>query len=152
MIVFDLQCSSHGHVFEAWFGSTADYEAQRGRGLVACPICGDEQIEKAVMAPRVAAKGNQLPRVSGESQMVVAAPSETKQMLRALAEMQRQILAQSDYVGERFADEARSIHLGEAPVRSIYGKATADQTKSLLEEGIAVAPLPLPVVAPGEEN
>lgn len=152
MIVFDLQCSSHGHVFEAWFGSTADYEAQRGRGLVACPICGDEQIEKAVMAPRVAAKGNQLPRVSGESQMVAAAPSETKQMLRALAEMQRQILAQSDYVGERFADEARSIHLGEAPVRSIYGKATADQTKSLLEEGIAVAPLPLPVVAPGEEN
>jgi hypothetical protein len=152
MIVFDLQCSSHGHVFEAWFGSTADYEAQRERGLVACPICGDEQIEKAVMAPRVAAKGNQLPAVSGESQMVAAAPSETKQMLRALAEMQRQILAQSDYVGERFADEARSIHLGEAPVRSIYGKATADQTKSLLEDGIAVAPLPLPVVVPGEEN
>lgn len=150
MIVFDLQCSLQGHVFEAWFGSTADYESQRERGLVACPMCGDQQIEKAVMAPRVAAKGNQLP--AQDTQMVAAAPEETKQMLRALAEMQRQILAQSDYVGERFADEARSIHLGEAPTRSIYGKATADQTKGLLEDGIAVAPLPLPVILPGEEN
>jgi hypothetical protein len=152
MIVFDLQCGSQGHVFEAWFGSTADYEAQRARGLVACPICGDQQIDKAVMAPRVGSKGNQLPAPTGDSQMVASAPGEAKEMLRALAEMQRQILAQSDYVGERFADEARSIHLGEAPVRSIYGQATADQTKSLLEDGIAVASLPLPVVLPGEEN
>lgn len=152
MIVFDLQCADRGHVFEAWFGSTADYEAQRERGLVACPICGDEQVDKAVMAPRVAPKGNQLPVPSGQSQMVAPAPAESKEMLRALAEIQRQILAQSDYVGERFAEEARSIHVGEAPVRSIYGQATADQTRSLLEDGIAVAPLPLPVVLPGEEN
>ena len=152
MIVFDLQCGSQGHVFEAWFGSSADYEAQRKRGLVACPICGDQQIDKAVMAPRVAPKGNQLPAPAADSQMVAAAPGEAKEMLRALAEMQRQILAQSDYVGEHFADEARSIHFGEAPVRSIYGQATADQTRSLLEDGIAVAPLPLPVVLPGEEN
>jgi hypothetical protein len=153
MIVFDLQCAAQNHVFEAWFGSTADYEAQRERGLVACPLCGDLDVVKAVMAPRVAAKGNQLPAATGgESQMMAAAPAETKEMLRASAEMQRQILAQSDYVGERFTDEARSIHLGEAPVRSIYGKATADQTRGLLEDGIAVAPLPLPVVAPGEEN
>jgi hypothetical protein len=152
MIVFDLQCASQGHVFEAWFGSTADYEAQLERGLVECPICGDQQVDKAVMAPRVAAKGNQLPTAGGEAQMVATAPGETKEMLRALAEIQRRILAQSDYVGERFTEEARSIHLGEAPVRSIYGKATADQTQSLLDEGIAVSPLPLPVVAPGEEN
>lgn len=151
MIVFDLQCGSQGHVFEAWFGSTADYEAQRKRGLVSCPLCGDEKVEKAVMAPRVAAKSNQQPAV-GSSSMVAAAPAEAKEMLRALAEMQRQILAQSDYVGDRFADEARSIHLGEVPARSIYGKATADQTRSLLEDGVAVAPLPLPVILPGEEN
>lgn len=151
MIVFDLQCGSQGHVFEAWFGSTADYEAQRERGLVSCPMCGDQQVEKAVMAPRVGAKGNQ-GATEGESRMVAAAPAETKEMLRALAEMQRQILSQSDYVGDRFADEARSIHLGEAPERSIYGKATADQTRSLLEDGVAVAPLPLPVILPGEEN
>jgi hypothetical protein len=152
MIVFDLQCAGQGHVFEAWFGSSADYEAQRERGLVACPICGDQQVDKAVMAPRVAPKGNRLPVPAGEPQMVASAPAEAKEMLRTLAKMQRQILAQSDYVGERFADEARSIHLGEAPVRSIYGQATADQTRSLLEDGIAVAPLPLPVVLPGEEN
>jgi hypothetical protein len=152
MIVFDLQCASQGHVFEAWFGSTADYEAQRERGLVACPICGDQQVNKAVMAPRVAPKGNQLAGPAGEAQMVATAPAEAKQMLRALAEMQRHIIAQSDYVGERFADEARSIHVGEAPARSIYGQATADQTRSLLEDGIAVAPLPLPVIRPGEEN
>ena len=151
MIVFDLECGSQGHVFEAWFGSTADYESQRERGLVSCPICGDQQVAKAVMAPRVAAKGNQRPAET-RSDMVAAAPGEAKEMLRALAEVQRQVLAQSDYVGERFADEARSIHLGETPARSIYGKATADQTRSLLEEGIAVAPLPLPVIAPGEEN
>ena len=152
MIVFDLQCSRQNHVFEAWFGSTADYESQRERGLVACPMCGDQQVDKAVMAPRVGPKGNQQSVQDASSQMVAAAPGETKEMLRALAEMQRQILAQSDYVGEQFADEARSIHLGEAPARSIYGKATADQTRSLLEDGIAVAPLPLPVVLPGEEN
>jgi len=152
MIVFDLRCHSRGHVFEAWFGSTADFEAQQARGLVACPICGDEQVEKAVMAPRVGAKGNQQPAEGGEPRMVASAPGEAKEMLRALADMQRQILAQSDYVGERFADEARSIHVGDAPARSIYGKATADQTRSLLEDGVAVAPLPLPVIAPGEEN
>jgi len=138
-------------VFEAWFGSTGDYESQRERGLVACPICGDEQVEKAVMAPRVGAKGNRGP-AEGQGRMVASAPGETKEMLRALAEIQRQIVSQSDYVGERFADEARSIHLGEAEARSIYGKATADQTRSLLEDGISVAPLPLPVVVPGEEN
>jgi hypothetical protein len=151
MIVFDLQCGGQGHVFEAWFGSTADYESQRERGLVSCPICGDEQIDKAVMAPRVGSKGNQRSAGPG-TDMIAGGPGEAKEMLRALAEMQRQFLAQSDYVGERFADEARSIHLGDTPARSIYGKATADQTRSLLDEGIAVAPLPLPVVAPGEEN
>ena len=152
MIVFDLQCRDAGHVFEAWFGSTKDFEDQQARGLVCCPICGEGNIQKAVMAPRVGAKGNQLP-VAAEGQAMIA-PSQglTKDMLRALGEMQRQILEQSEYVGERFADEARSIHLGEAPKRSIYGKASAAQTQSLLEEGIAVAALPLPVVLPGEEN
>lgn len=151
MIVFDLQCAN-SHVFEAWFGSTDDYESQRGRGLVSCPICGDGQVNKAVMAPRVGAKGNQLPAPVPAPGMAVSAPAQTKEMLRLLAEMQRQIVAQSEHVGERFADEARSIHLGDAPARSIYGKATADETRSLLEEGISVAPLPFPVVQPGEEN
>src|SRR5205085_12286966 len=104
MIVFDLVCSGRSHVFEAWFGSTADYDDQQARGLVSCPICGDEQVDKAVMAPRIGAKGNQLPAPAGQANMVAGAPDEAKQMLRAMAEMQRQIVAQSDYVGEQFAN------------------------------------------------
>jgi hypothetical protein len=152
MIVFDLQCGQMGHVFEAWFGSSTEFEDQQARGLVSCPLCGDPEVAKAVMAPNVGPKGNQLPASTTRSDMVAASAGEAKEMLRALAEMQRKILDQSDYVGERFADEARSIHLGDTPVRSIYGKATAEETRTLLDEGIAVAPLPLPVVLPGEEN
>ena len=151
MIVFDLKCGPNSHVFEAWFGSSEDFDDQSRRGLVECPLCGSQAIEKAVMAPRVGAKGNQA--IAAEaSQIVVNQPERVKTMLAELARVQRRILEQSDYVGERFADEARAIHLGEAALRSIYGKATPAETESLLEEGIAVRPLPLPVIAPGEEN
>jgi hypothetical protein len=139
VIVFDLKCEG-GHVFEAWFGSSGDFEDQQRRGLVECPICGDKQVAKAVMAPRIPAKGG------GPS------PAEMKQMLAKLAGAQKRILDKSDYVGERFADEARAIHLGEADARSIYGKATPAETESLKSEGIAVAPLPFPVTPPGEKN
>jgi hypothetical protein len=147
MIVFDLKCQSNGHVFEAWFSSSDDFEDQSQRGLVACPMCGSEAIEKAVMAPRVSAKANQAMPVLGG-----ADPASVKAMLASLAQAQKRLLADSDYVGEGFADEARAIHLGEAAVRSIYGKATSQETERLLEEGIPVAHLPLPVVLPGEEN
>ncbi len=145
MIVFDLKCESAGHVFEGWFGSSEDYEGQRSRGLVSCPLCGDGRIEKAVMAPRVGAKGNQ---ASGAP----ADPEAMKAMLAAMAAAQKQMLEKSSYVGDRFADEARAIHLGEAAARSIYGKATRAETESLIDEGIEVAPLPFPVIEPGEEN
>lgn len=145
MIVFDLRCEGNGHVFEAWFGSSEDYESQRGRGLVACPLCGDERIAKAVMAPRVGAKGNR----AGEAP---ADPEAMKAMLAAMASAQKELLEKSSYVGDRFADEARAIHLGEAAARSIHGKATRAQTESLIEEGIEVSPLPFPVAEPGEEN
>ncbi|MGE5722934.1 MAG: DUF1178 family protein [Sphingomonadales bacterium] len=151
MIVFDLRCASAGHVFEAWFGSTDDYEAQRERGLVECPLCGCQQIEKAVMAPRVGAKSNQLTR-SDAPAALAGQPEMVKEMLAALARLQKKVIESSDYVGEHFADEARAIHLGEAAVRSIYGKATPAETESLLDEGICVAPLPFPVLLPGEEN
>lgn len=145
MIVFDLKCEGGGHVFEAWFASSDDYESQRARGLVSCPLCGDERIEKAVMAPRVGAKGNQ-------SAAAPADPEAMKAMLAAMAAAQKEMLEKSNYVGERFADEARAIHLGEAAARSIYGKATRAETESLIEDGIEVSPLPFPVVEPGEEN
>ena len=84
--------------------------------------------------------------------MVVPQSAEVKEVLAQLARVQRRILEGSDYVGDRFADEARAIHLGEAAIRSIYGKATKAETESLIEEGIPVAQLPFPVVAPAEEN
>lgn len=153
MIVFDLICRPEGHVFEAWFGSSNDYESQQARGLVECPLCGAEEVTKAVMAPNVGPKGNQrLPGARATSEMVSSDPEGVKRMLAAMAEAQRKVLERSDYVGDRFADEARAIHLGESDERPIHGRATEAQTQSLLEEGIAVAPLPFPVIEPGEEN
>lgn len=142
MIVFDLACDG-GHVFEAWFGSSEDYEQQKLKGLVSCPLCGSAEIDKAVMAPRISAKGNK-----GSTSR--PSPEETKTMMHKLAKAQAEAIAQSDYVGKRFADEARAIHLGEAVQRSIYGEATREDTRALLDEGIDVAPLIFPVTPPGE--
>jgi hypothetical protein len=150
MIIFDLKCSRGGHVFEAWFGSSADYEDQSRRGLVQCPLCGDEAVTKAVMAPRVSPKGNRAP--AGPPPAQPPSPEAMKAMLAAMAAAQREMLASSSYVGARFADEARAIHLGEASARAIHGKATRAEVESLAEEGIPVSPLPFPVVEPGEEN
>ncbi len=151
MIVFDLKCEAGGHVFEAWFGSTGDYESQRERGLLQCPLCGDPEVVKAVMAPRVGAKGNQI-AIREEGRPVTSDPDAAKRMMAAMAAAQRELLSRSEHVGQRFADEARAIHLGEAQARSIHGQATREQTESLLDDGIPVAPLPFPVVDPGREN
>lgn len=105
MIVFDLKCAG-GHVFEAWFGSSGDFEAQQARGLVACPLCGADKVEKAVMAPAVAAKGN---RTSGPGDTVLAGGDNAPALAKLLA-MQRAMEAQSEWVGGRFAAEARAMH------------------------------------------
>lgn len=141
MIVFDLRCGSAGHVFEAWFGSSDDYADQQARGLVSCPICGDPKVDKAPMAPAVPAKGSSAPR-----------PDEVKQMLSALAEVQKKLVEGSDWVGDRFASEARAIHLGEAEARQIHGRASKADAESLVEDGIPVAPLPFPIAPPDEQN
>lgn len=147
MIVFDLKCAAAGHVFEAWFGSSADYDAQQVRGLVSCPICGAPDVAKAPMAAAVPRKGGgeAAPMASGD-------PREVKRMLAGLAALQKKMLERSEHVGDRFADEARSIHLGESAHRPIHGRATRAQAASLAEDGIPVAPLPFPVAEPGEEN
>ena len=146
MIVFDLACGQ-GHVFEAWFGSSGDYEDQRTRGLVACPVCGAGDVAKAAMAPNVAPKGNRagppVPMQGG-----TPPPAEAKAMLAALARAQAKMLEGSEHVGPRFAAEARAIHDGDAPERQIHGQATRAEAKALIEEGVAVMPLPLPVVPP----
>lgn len=150
MIIFDLKCLPQGHVFESWFGSTADYEDQQARGLVACPLCGSAEVAKAVMAPAVGAKGNRA--ASAGPELFSSDPGSVKRMLAALAAEQKKMLANSEHVGDGFAHEARAIHLGEADARAIHGRATRAEAESLVEDGIAVAPLPFPVAAPGEEN
>ena len=138
MIVFDLKCG-RAHVFEAWFGSSADYDAQRARGLVECPICGDGTVEKAVMAPNVAAKSNRQAAIS---------PAMMKAALAELARAQAAVLEGSEWVGTGFATRARSMHLGEEDKAPIHGQATAEEAKALIEEGVEVVPLPFPVAPP----
>jgi hypothetical protein len=140
MIVYDLKCGA-GHVFEGGFRSSADYESQRERGLVTCPICGDAEVAKAPMAPAVPAKGNSSPD-----------PATVKRMMAELARFQRKLLENSEDVGARFPDEARAIYLGEAEARAIHGRASLAEAKALVEEGVPIAPLPFPVPEPGEEN
>lgn len=162
MIVFDLKCDS-GHVFEAWFGSSDDYEGQKARGLVTCPMCGDSGITKAVMAPAVAAKGNQRPTppmphnvIQSEPHAVASMPPEAvakmQEVIEQLARVQAKILEDSVWVGSDFADKARAMHYGEQPASLIHGTTDRDEARALIEEGIAVAPLPLPVVPPGKRN
>ena len=143
MIIFDLKCAPQGHVFEAWFGSTADFESQVARGLVSCPICGSGEVAKAPMAPNLAAKGNKKDAPS---------PEAMKAMLSEMATLQKKLLEKSDFVGDRFSDEARAIHLGDAEARAIHGRATSDDARDLIEDGIQVSPLLFPVPEPGEEN
>lgn len=155
MIVFDLRCAQ-GHVFEAWFGSSTDYEAQKARSLVVCPICGDSGVEKAVMAPNVSAKGNS----RAEAALPMAMPSgdappspeQVKQVLGMLAKAQAKALEKSEWVGSGFADKARAMHLGEADHKPIHGQVSAGEAKALADEGVPVAPLPFPVVPPEAQN
>lgn len=142
MIVFDLKCGV-GHVFEAWFGSSADYADQQARGLVDCPICGDRSVAKAVMAPAVAAKGNRDENIS---------PAAMKAAMAALAAMQAKALEGSEWVGTTFARRARAMHEGEMSHAPIYGQATIDEANALAADGVPVAPLPLPVVPPDACN
>ena len=132
MIVFDLVCLDDGGRFEAWFRSSADYEEQRSGAMVQCPLCSSVNIAKAPMAPRVPRKG--------------ANP------LARLAAAQAEMLKESRWVGDRFTETARAMHSGEMEPEQVHGKATLEQAKSLVEDGVPVAPLPLPVVPPQQLN
>lgn len=136
MIVFDLRCQAGGEVFEGWFASGADYAEQIERGLVQCPFCGSAEIGKAPMAPRVSRAGEAGPR----------------QALTELAELQDKLLSNSEWVGEELPETARAMHLGEVERRPVHGQASAADAQSLIEDGIPVLPLPLPVVPPRQVN
>lgn len=161
MIVFDLKCESQGHVFEAWFGSSADYEDQKARGLLSCPLCGDAQVGKAVMAPAVAAKGNSRPDMlpaqvapSDGASIAMGAGEETKmrELIQALAQAQQKALEGSTWVGRGFAEQARAMHYGEQDRSSIHGEVALEEARALIAEGVEVAPLPFPVVPPEVKN
>ena len=134
MIRYSLRCAK-GHDFDGWFRSSEGFEAMRQAGEIACTACGSTKVEKALMAPAVAADREDAPParpLSGPQN-----PAEA-----ALEELRRRIEANSDYVGLRFADEARAIHEGRSPHRTIHGEARIDEARKLIEEGVPVAPLP----------
>ena len=136
MIRYALKCDV-GHAFDAWFESSDGYDAQAARGLVECPMCGSANVGKAIMAPMV--------RTSRQKES--AEDSARRSVAEALHKLRRHVESTHDYVGGDFAHEARDIHNGLAPDRPIYGEATPDEVKSLVEDGVPVAPLP--VFSPG---
>lgn len=150
MIVFDLRCDA-GHVFEAWFGSSTAYEEQRAGGLVECPLCGSTDIDKAVMAPNVGAKGNQRMAVPAKPNEPPT-PAAVKAALAAMAAAQAKALEKSQWVGTAFADKARAMHVGDAPEAPIHGQASLAEATALAEGGVPIAPLPFPVVPPETRN
>jgi hypothetical protein len=157
MIVFDLECRAQGHRFEGWFGSSSEFDRQCARGLVSCPECGSLNVGKAVMAPLVGRKGNQLPvpaKQAAKPQPVANAemPPEAAAMMQTLAKMQAEALSKSKWVGGDFTEQSRAMHYGEREHEVIHGQATLAEAKELHEEGVPVMPLPFPVAPPDETN
>ena len=141
MIRFSLICENE-HEFEAWFRSNDDFDTQKKRGFVDCPSCGSHKVEKALMAPAVstARKQETIALAMGEAQ---------KQALAQLKAMAEKVRENADYVGDKFAEEARKIHFGETDPRGIYGEATLEEAKSLAEDGVEFMPIP---VFPDDRN
>jgi len=153
--VLDLLCA-HGHGFEGWFGSEDDFQSQLARGLVQCPMCASADIRKALSAPRLNLRSNQgsgpdqptaaphPPASTGKDAALASVPAELQ---AAWLQLSRRIIANTEDVGTRFAQEARRMHHGEIEERGIRGQATAQEAAQLLDEGIAVLPLALPAAA-----
>ena len=140
MKVLNLQCAQ-GHGFEGWFASNEAFDTQLAGGLVECPLCGDTGIVKLLTAPRLNLGNSKAPEAEPSTSREVAALSTPEgRWMRAV----REVMANTENVGDRFVDEARKMHYGEAEERSIRGQATREQTEALLDEGISVMSLPLP--------
>jgi len=155
LIVFDLCCAAGDHRFEAWFASSESFADQQVRGLINCPVCGDDDVKKAVMAPRVGAKSNQ--QLVGHAPREVAGPGEpspelVRKLLADIAAKQAEMLPQSRWVGRDFADAARAMHEGRATEDLIHGQASPEEAQSLRDDGIAAMPLLVPIVPPEAAN
>ncbi len=154
MIVFNLACDS-AHAFEGWFRSSEDFTSQQTRALLVCPVCDSASVAKAPMAPAIPSKSNRAVVASRPDSRPVAnkaMPREVAEAFKALAAAQAKALAKSEWVGDRFATEVRSMHYGESEEKQVHGRASKNDAVALMEEGIAVAPLLVPVHPPEELN
>ncbi|MCS3731413.1 DUF1178 family protein [Bradyrhizobium betae] len=153
MIRYALHCDKN-HEFESWFQSSSAYDSQVKRKLVTCPICGSAKVDKAIMAPRIVGKKGRGPATAPPEPAATPAPEATpsgptsllmaqeRELRTKLKELRDHIVKNADNVGERFANEARAMHYGDKEHRPIYGEASPDEAKSLIDEGIEVSPLP----------
>ncbi|WP_343312913.1 DUF1178 family protein [Brucella sp. BE17] len=141
MIRFSLHCD-HGHDFEGWFRDNADFDRQSERQLVACPVCNSQNVQKSLMAPAVSTNRQ-------KEKIAIALGEAQKKVLNEMRDLSRKVRENADYVGDKFAEEARKIHFGEAETRGIYGEASHEDVHSLLEDGVDVLPLP---VFPEDQN
>ena len=135
MIRFSLSCDKD-HAFDGWFRNGDDFDAQKKRGLVSCPVCQSVKVEKALMAPSVSTGRKR-------ETMALAMGEEQRKALAKLKAMAEEARKNADYVGDKFAEEARRIHFGEVEPRGIYGEATAEEARGLLDDGVDFVPLPV---------
>jgi len=157
MIRYALRCE-HGHAFESWFQSSSAFDSQLKRKLVACPVCESTKVEKAIMAPRIVGKKGReiaapVPAAAPTPESAPGAQSlmmgQERELRAKLKELRDHIVKNADNVGERFPNEARKMHYGEIEHRPIYGEASPEEARALIDEGVEVSPLP---VLPEDRN
>ncbi len=156
MIRYNLRCE-RGHAFESWFQSSQAYETQEKRKLVNCPSCGSAKVERAIMAPQIVSKKSReraapAPAVATEATTPASTPlmmAQERELRAKLRELRDHIVKNADNVGERFPNEARKMHYGDIEHRPIYGEASPEEARSLIDEGVEVSPLP---VLPDDRN
>ena len=153
MIRYALRCE-RDHAFESWFQDSSAFDAQLKRKLVNCPVCNSVRVEKAIMAPRIASKKGREVAPAAPAPAPTPAPAEPgstplmmaheRELRKKLKELREHLTKNADYVGQRFPEEARKMHYGEIEHRPIYGEASPDEARALIEEGVEVSPLPIP--------
>ena len=158
MIRYNLRCAK-GHAFESWFQSSSAYESQEKRKLINCPACGSDKVERAIMAPQIVSQkrrdnADPVPAPAPSTELTVPASTplmmaQERELRAKLKELRDHIVKNADNVGERFPNEARKMHYGDIEHRPIYGEASPDEARSLIEEGVEVSPLP---VLPDDRN
>jgi hypothetical protein len=150
MIRYNLRCEK-GHAFESWFQSSAAYESQEKRWLVSCPACGSVKVERAIMAPQIVTKKGReapAPEPAAPTEATASEPTpllmaQERELRAKLKELRDHIVKNADNVGERFPNEARKMHYGDIEHRPIYGEASPEEARSLIDEGVEVSPLPV---------